>query len=307
MQNANTNRSIRQAGCEDNPLFEKQIFMENGDFIYRNWKGVDLDGWKTHILDTGQGEPIVFVPIAHGLEVFDSLLVKHFSRRNRVITFRRREDDSVVLGRESRADDIGRVMDYCSIEKAHLVGHSSGSIAATTFALKHPERVLSYVWMNLSPKPAMDMALWKRILANLLKFIPMPDDVVAGVVASSCSGGRKNSLLYERCLESFMSVKQSGRIKSTKKWFERNVWSCSFYDWSSPQKLEGLTMPVIVMNSDNDLVNSARATIMLEKLLPNSYGHKTVKGGYHLFQYPCADQVISFMESFYGSLRVKTA
>lgn len=288
---------------ENSKLFEINEFNRNRDFIHDNWKSTDIDDWNTCIFDMGNGEPMLFVPIADSLEVYDSLLLKHFSGKNRVITFRRRENDRKTLYREDRAEDIKRILDYLNIERAHIVSHSSGSIAATTFALKHPQRVISYVWMNLSPVPAMDMAKWKRILGDMVKYIPLSDRLVSSLVAASCSGDKRNSLMYKRCLEQLNSVKESGRIKNIKKWFQRNIWSMADYRWDSKEKLDKLAMPVIVLNSDNDVVNSSRATELLEKNIRNSYGHKIIRGGYHLFQYACSDQVIRYMEEFYSSLK----
>lgn len=285
---------------ENSAVFQKEIFQTNADFVYRQWKVVDIDGWKTRILDVGKGPAIVFVPVCQGMEAFDSLLMKHFAQNRRVITFQRREDENQDLNRKSRADDLEKVLDFFGIEKAHFVSHSSGSIATTTLALRDPDRFLSYVWMNLSPKPAADMVWWKRWAANLVQYLPLSDQLVVSLVASTCSGEDRSSLLYDRCYEQFMSVKETARVKSLKHWFNRNVWTLANYDWSTG--LEALTMPILLMNSDDDLVNSARAMGRLAPQLPNCYGYQLVNGGRHFFQYPCAEQVINYMEAFYAQL-----
>jgi len=291
-----------QTNLENSTVLERNKFQENGNFIYQQWKTVDIGGWKTSILDIGKGEPIVFVPICQGLEVFDSLLIQRFSRANRIITYQRRENESRILDRESRANDLRQLLDYLGIERAHFVSHSSGSIAATTLALKQPSRFLSYVWMNLSPKPAMDMVWWKQWAASLLHYLPVSDHTVVSLVASTCSGGDRSSLYYARCYEQFIAIKKTAGVTSVKKWFERNVWTLANYDWSSG--LEKLTMPILLVNCDNDLVNSVKAMGMLEKQLPNCYGYKIVRGGRHFFQYVCSDQVIDYMEEFHSKLRI---
>jgi len=291
------------AGMENSQNLEKEQFQRNADFIYRQWKPANIEGWNTRILDVGEGSPVVFVPICQGLEAFDSLLIQHFSKSHRVITYQRREDENSILGRESRARDLHQVVHHLGIEKAHFVSHSSGSIATTTLALEHPSLFLSYVWMNLSPKPAMDLVWWKKWLANLVRYVPLSDHTVVDLVAGSCSGEKKSSLLHARCYEQFMAIKKTAEVTSVKRWFERNVWSSAKYEWNTRAALEKLTMPVLAMNSDNDLVNSLKAMAGLEKLLPNSHGYKIVKGGWHLFQYLCADQVQDYMEAFYAELR----
>lgn len=287
---------------ENSPVLEKEQFQRNADFIHQQWKPANIEGWHTRIMDIGEGSPIVFVPICQGLEAFDSLLIRHFSKNHRVITYQRREDENRILDRESRARDLHQVVRHLGIEKAHFVSHSSGSIAATTLALEHPSLFLSYVWMNLSPKPAMDMPWFTKWLANSVHYIPLSDHQTVSLVANTCSGGERSSLLYARAYDQFMAIKKTAGVTSVKRWFERNVWSSAKYDWSASAALEKLTMPVLVVNSDNDTVNSEKAMGLLEKQLPNSYGYKIVKGGRHFFHYPCADQVIDYMEAFYTEL-----
>ena len=42
-------------------------------------------------------------------------------------------------------DDVVRLMDHLKIERAHLVGHSTGGAIGQTMAIKHPERLKSMV------------------------------------------------------------------------------------------------------------------------------------------------------------------
>lgn len=296
----NTFQKQTETQFENSSILEKEEFQKNANFIYQQWKAINIKGWNTKILDIGQGEPIIFVPIARGLEPFDSLIIQHFAKTYRVITFERREDENQILDRKSRANDIKQVLDYLNIKKAHFISHSSGSVATTTLALELPLLFLSYAWMSLSPKPVMDLVWWKKLAARLPHYIPFPDDMVAKILASTCAGGT-TSLLYKRCYEQFMSVKKTEGVKRIKRWFKRNVWTLINYDWSIG--LEKLTMPVLVMNSDDDPINSVQAMVMIEKQLPNSYGYKIVQGGRHFFQYTRSEQVIQFIEEFYARLK----
>lgn len=286
---------------ENSSILKKEEFQKNANFIYQQWKAVNIKGWNTKILDIGQGEPIVFVPICRGLEAFDSLLIQHFVKTNRVITFERREDENKILDRQSRANDIKQVLDYLNIQKAHFISHSSGSVATTTLALELPSLFLSYVWMSLSPKPVMDLIWWKKLAARLSHYIPLPDSVVVNILASTCAGG-STSLLYKRIYEQFMSVKETAGVKKIKLWFEYNVWALIQYDRSAG--LEKLTMPILLMNNDDDLINSVQAMTVIEKQLPHSYGYKIIHGGRHFFQYTRSEQVIQNIEEFYAKLNL---
>lgn len=284
---------------ENSSVLEKEYFKQNADFIYSRWVPVHISDFKTHVLDVGRGEPIVVVPICQGLEVFDSLLIQALSKEYRVITYQRREDEKKKLDINNRADDLKKVLNHLQIEKAHFISHSSGSVATTTLALKHPELFLSYVWMNLSAKPTSDMSFWKKQIALLVQYLPLPDLILLKMLAGTCAGGKKNSLLYKRVFEQFAAIKSAG-VSSIKKWFVNNVWTMAEYDWT--RGLEKLTIPTLVMNSNNDLVNSIAAMKDIEKQLPNSYGFVTVKGGWHFFQYLSSVQVLKSIRGFYSDL-----
>jgi pimeloyl-ACP methyl ester carboxylesterase len=49
------------------------------------------------------------------------------------------------------ADDVVRLLDHLKIEKAHLIGYSSGAFIAGNVAANYPERVLSIVYVGQAP------------------------------------------------------------------------------------------------------------------------------------------------------------
>lgn len=49
------------------------------------------------------------------------------------------------------ADDVVRLLDHLKIQKAHLVGYSSGTYIAGKVAATHPDRVLSLVYADQAP------------------------------------------------------------------------------------------------------------------------------------------------------------
>ena len=49
------------------------------------------------------------------------------------------------------AADVVRLLDHLKIEKAHLIGYSSGAFIAGKVAATHPKRVLSVVYAGQAP------------------------------------------------------------------------------------------------------------------------------------------------------------
>ena len=62
---------------------------------------------------------------------------------------------SSAIRLDQMVDDLVKVMDHLGIEKAHLVGHSTGGAIGQTLAVLHPERLISLViyasWTKADP------------------------------------------------------------------------------------------------------------------------------------------------------------
>jgi pimeloyl-ACP methyl ester carboxylesterase len=110
------------------------------------------DGVRLYYEETGAGSPIVFVHEFGGNYQSWEPQVRHFSRRNRCITFSARgyppSDVPAPVTSYSQAHavrDIVSVMDAAHVERAHIVGLSMGGFAALHLGIRHPERALSLV------------------------------------------------------------------------------------------------------------------------------------------------------------------
>lgn len=108
-----------------------------------------VPGIRLRFRQAGAGEPVVLL---HGFTasleavapIADSLLGDH-----RVIALDQRGHgrstvpaDTNAYGREM-GEDVVRLLDHLGIARAHLVGHSMGSIVSTYVAARHPHRVAS--------------------------------------------------------------------------------------------------------------------------------------------------------------------
>jgi aminoacrylate hydrolase len=122
---------------------------------------------KTHVLDGeiyfethGRGTPVLLVPGLGGVGSYWNSNIPAFSREHQVVVH-----DHRGTGQSSRSlirysvdqmtDDLIAVMDHLGIEKAHLVGHSTGGAIGQTLAITRPERLLSLTiyasWTKADP------------------------------------------------------------------------------------------------------------------------------------------------------------
>jgi aminoacrylate hydrolase len=112
--------------------------------------------FETH----GSGQPVLLVPGLGGIGSYWNPNIPAFSKRHQVIVHDHRgtgqsSRSAIRYSVDQMTDDLLRIMDHLSIEKAHLVGHSTGGAIGQTLAAKHPDRLKSLViyasWTKADP------------------------------------------------------------------------------------------------------------------------------------------------------------
>ncbi len=98
----------------------------------------------------GSGEPLLLVSGLGGLASYWAPNLPALSARYCAIVHDHRGAGQSTHAKirysvEQMTDDLVRLMDHLKIERAHLVGHSTGGAIGQTLALKHPERLKSLV------------------------------------------------------------------------------------------------------------------------------------------------------------------
>ena len=120
----------------------------------------DIGDAELYVEEKGDGAPLLFVAGLGGRGEFWRKQVDSFAEHFRVILHDHRgvgnsTPDKVVFGAEHMADDLLKLMDVMGIEKANLVGHSTGGAIGQYIALKAPNRidklVLSCSWAGPDP------------------------------------------------------------------------------------------------------------------------------------------------------------
>jgi aminoacrylate hydrolase len=124
----------------------------------------------------GTGFPVLFVSGLGGLGAYWREQVPAFGKRFEVILHDHRgvgqsDHSRISYTVEHMAEDVVRLMDALGIDRAHLVGHSTGGAIAQILALDHPERLASVViaasWTKADAYFRRLFALRKEILQRL--------------------------------------------------------------------------------------------------------------------------------------------
>jgi aminoacrylate hydrolase len=103
--------------------------------------------------DHGTGFPVLLIPGLGGVCSCFAAQVPVFAREYRVIIHDHRGTGRgarplMTYSVEQMTEDALRVMDACGIERAHVVGHSTGGAIGQIMAIEHPERIAAFVGSN---------------------------------------------------------------------------------------------------------------------------------------------------------------
>jgi 3-oxoadipate enol-lactonase len=111
---------------------------------------VSVDGVNIFYEVSGQGEPLVMIQGFGHYSLQWGRLPDEFAKQYKVILIDNRgtgrsDKPNVPMTIPMIADDIARVLDALSIEKANIFGISMGGLIAQRFAINHPERVINLI------------------------------------------------------------------------------------------------------------------------------------------------------------------
>jgi aminoacrylate hydrolase len=108
----------------------------------------------------GEGQPVLLVPGLGGVGAYWAPNLPAFSSRYRAIVHDHRgtgqsTHSTIAYSVDQMTEDLVRLMDHLKIERAHLVGHSTGGAIGQTLAATRPERLASLViyasWTKADP------------------------------------------------------------------------------------------------------------------------------------------------------------
>ena len=104
----------------------------------------NIKGIKLELLDQGSGDPVVFVHGGMGDECYSVIQEPALQENFRIIHFHFRGWGKSELGDapytvELLTTDTRNVLEHLGVERAHLVGQSSGGNIVLQFALDYPE------------------------------------------------------------------------------------------------------------------------------------------------------------------------
>ena len=129
--------------------------------------------------------------------------------------------DPASYGPEMAADVV-RLLDHLKLEKAHLVGYSSGAYIAGKVAATHPERVLSIIYGGQAPIVAGANSPGSNEVEVFARAVDEGKDLGAYIMAIAPSGKPKPPEQQAKAVAAFMfngkdvALRQRAQLRSWK-------------------------------------------------------------------------------------------
>src|SRR5579864_5922719 len=230
----------------------------------------------------GAGFPVLMISGLGGLASFWHEQVASFSRRYEVITHDSRgvgESDPIRGGYtvDRMAGDVIALMDRLEIQRAHVLGHSTGGAIAQTLAVEHPRRLASVVLSASWTKPD---AYFRRLFAlrkDILLRLGPSAYVQANTLFLYPSGwvARNNERLRQQEAQN-LAVFPPTEVAASR------IDSILAFDRT--ESLSRIKTPTLVVGAEDDLVTPAYFSEELARLIPGAEIKIFPRGGHGFTQ-----------------------
>ncbi len=269
----------------------------HGDVAYLEslWQRRPVGNIDMPIIDIGQGEPLVFVPILEHLEFVYARQVRAFSRERRVIVYRRHETRTArrTIGLPERAEELRQVLDSLGIEQADLVAHGDAAMVLFEFATMYPQQCRSLTIIaqgadyQIAPHPFIWLLHELYTMLPVEHFLPawfLRNTVVNYITAHSKTSPQPHSLPKALIEEQFDKIALWPFV------YKFSVLPV-IHSYDMRTRLDTLTMPVLLINRADDVLSPEVKTRWLAAHLPNCAGYHVIPGGERFFMYSEAETV----------------
>lgn len=251
------------------------IELADDDSQFVNINGVDI-----HVKTMGQGEPVFVLLHGFASSLYSwNQVVEPLSRIGKVIMYDRPAfglserplewEGQNPYGTQAQVELVAGLLDHFGVEQAILIGNSAGGAISMQAALEYPERVSALVLVDPAVYSSGGVPSWVRPLLTT----PQMRHLGPLFVRQIQSRGLK---LLEMAWHDPKKL-QPEMAKLFQKPLEVDNWDKALWEFSLAgqksnlaEKLDSLTLPVLVITGDDDRIVPTKDSIRLAGELPNA-------------------------------------
>jgi pimeloyl-ACP methyl ester carboxylesterase len=290
------------------PSIDETTFHADVAYIEDLWQRTPVGQLDIPIIDVGEGVPLVFVPILEHLEFVYARQVRAFSQSRRVILYRRRETRTRPVGLAERAGELYSVLDSLGLECVDLIAHGDAAMVLLEFAIRYPQRCRSLIIIaqgadyQIAPHPLIWLLHELFVRLPVERFLPawfLRRIVINYIVAHQATSNFDLTCRLQRNLieEQFRKIALWPFV------YKFSVLPIIHY-FDIRERLDQLTMPMLLINREDDALAPEPETRWLAEHLPNCVGYHVISGGERFFMYSQAYVVNQLIEKFLSSRSV---
>jgi len=295
--------SIALQTTEHTTAIDDATFHADVAYLEALWQRVPVGTVDMPVIDSGTGEPLVFVPILEHLEFVYARQIRAFSQTRRVILYRRHEIRSHFVGLAERAEELGRVLDSLGLERADMVGHGDAAMVLLEFAVRYPQRCrsLTIIAQGADYQIAPHPFIW--CLHELYLRLPVEHILSASFLRRTVV----NYITAHRQTDDKTTpIPQLPRHLIEEQFRKIALWPCVYkfsvlpiiHSFDIRDRLNALTMPVLLINRADDVLSPEAKTRWLAGKLPDCRGYHIIAGKERFFMYAQAETVNNLMAGF---------
>lgn len=283
---------------------DASTFHADVEYIETLWRRATVGPLDIPLIDIGEGAPLVFVPILEHLEFVYARQVRAFSQSRRVILYRRRETRTRPVGLVERAGELRSVLDSLGLACVDLVAHGDAAMVLFEFAVRYPQRCRSLIIIaqgadyQIAPHPLIWLLHELFVRLPVEYFLPawfLRRIVINYIIAhhpNPTSDTRPTCSLPRRLIE-----EQFRKIALWPFVYKFSVLPIIHY-FDMRKRLDQLTMPILLINRNDDVLAPEPKTRWLAENLPDCAGYHVISGGERFFMYSQADTLNQLIRNF---------
>lgn len=280
------------------PFIDEDTFHKDVQYIESLWRRFPVGDVDMPLIDIGEGEALVFVPILEHLEWVYARQVQAFSQSRRVILYRRRENREHFVGLAERAAELLAVLDSLGLQQVDLVGHGDAAMVLFEFAIQYPQRCRSLTIIaqaadyQIAPHPFIWLLHELFLRLPVERFLPawfLRRIVINYIVASQSPATTR--------LPRHLIEEQFAQIALWPAIYKFSVLPI-IHNFDIRQLLHRLTMPVLLINRADDALSPEVKTHWLAQHLPNCKDYHVIAGGERFFMYAQAEEINALIRAF---------
>jgi pimeloyl-ACP methyl ester carboxylesterase len=270
---------------------------------------VDINGLTVHYKRMGQGEPAIILLHGFGASTFSwEQVMEPLAQHGTVIAFDRPAfglterplppfDGANPYSGDFQVDLLFGLMDELGFEKAILIGNSAGGTVISNAALAHPERVTGMVLVSAAVYTGGGSPSWVRPLLQTPQM-----NHLGPLLARSIAGERGDAFIRTAwhnpdliTEETYQGYRRPLQVHN----WDRALWELTRASrpGALQERLDELTMPVLVLTGDDDRIVETADSIRLGSELPNA-DLVVLENCGHVPQEECPEAFMNAVESF---------